>query len=462
MISEVRKDFSTPHETRTRDRVTGPQRWGKGERPAPGKHPRRRRDSKLRLGIITNCPGAWDANGHFRIPSSEGRLMNALIERFPEARVCIPVMDAVAPHFRQALDVEAANLDALPPLISTIKAQKYFFQVKKAVRKFAKTVDVLYVNIPFTIPRVLKGLDTPKLLHVVGDTSEVVRVSNDYRGLWRLAARAQARDMERTLQQLVAEPATRAATHGKELWNKLGCEQGRVVVSSCLKEHEMQPVENRRLGEVPRLLFVGYLRPEKGVTYLLEAFHQIRSKRPIKITLVGGADRTSRAQQDIHRMIDASPYRADIELAGVLPFGQPLFDAYRSHDVCVQPSLSEGTPRTLIEARAFGCPVVATRVGGIPQSVEDGRDGLLVEPCNSRQLAAAIERMLDDEPLRRRLIEAGIKKAKKRTLESFADELADELDLLGEEHILPARRTVAHTFPARFDSAPQIGVAVNF
>ena len=387
--------------------------------------------------------------------------MNALLERFPESRICIPVCGAMEPHFRQALDIDEANIEPLPPLRSTIKAQKYVFQVRRTVRRFAKSVDLLYIKLAFCMPRVLKGLNKPKLLHVVGDTREIVRVSSDYRGLWRLLARAQASDMERAVRQLVAEPATRTAAHGKALWDKLGCDQGRVVISSCLYEHEMQPAANRSLGNPPRLLFVGYLRPEKGVPTLLKAFHQIRSQRRIKLTLVGGADQTSHAEQEIRRMIEQSPYRDDIELTGMLAFGKPLFDVYRQHDLCIQPSLSEGTPRTLIEARAFGCPVVATRVGGVPTSVEDGHDGLLVEPGSPHQLAAAIERVLDDDPLRRRLIEAGIQKAKAHSLERFADELADELDLLGEEHVSPAIQPAAPTFPARFDVVPQFGVAVN-
>ena len=94
----------------------------------------------------------------------------------------------------------------------------------------------------------------------------------------------------------------------------------------------------------------------------------------------------------------------------MLDFGEPLFELYRSHDVFVLPSLSEGTPRTLVEARSFGCPVVATRAGGIPSSVEHGRDGLLVEPNDlARTSAASIARVLDDEPYGVDLIHEGLK-----------------------------------------------------
>jgi glycosyltransferase involved in cell wall biosynthesis len=460
MIAKIVANFYSALDSKTHSTAVAPRPRRAATRPAIAKRSSKRRASKLRLGIITGCPGGWDANGNFRVFHGESRLTNALLQRFPEGRICIPVcpMNGL---FRHALDVDAANIEPLPPLVSTIKAQKYYFQVRNTIRRFAESVDLLYVKLPFTLPRALKGLNTPKLLHVVGDTREVVRVSTDYRGPWRLLARAQASDMARAERQLVAEPATRAATHGQQLWDKLGCQAGRVVVSSCLYEQEMQPPADLTLGDPPRLLFVGYLRPEKGVPHLLQAFHQIRSKRRVKLTLVGGLDRDSRAEQEIHRMIQQSPYRDDIELPGLLPFGKPLFDAYRQHDLYVQPSLSEGTPRTLIEARGFGCPVVATRVGGIPTSVEDGRDGLLVEPGNTHQLAAAIERVLDDEPLRHRLIDAGIRKAKAHSLDRFADELAEELERLADEHLARAPRPTMPAVPAGFDAWPQMGVAVN-
>ncbi len=120
-------------------------------------------------------------------------------------------------------------------------------------------------------------------------------------------------------------------------------------------------------------------------------------------------------------------------MTGMLDFGEELFDRYRSHDVMVVPSLSEGTPRTIVEARGFGCPVVATRVGGIPTSVEDGKTGLLVEPADSQELAAAIERLLTDEALRTTMIQNGLKLSCEHSLEYFTGQLVDELRILARE-----------------------------
>jgi glycosyltransferase involved in cell wall biosynthesis len=212
------------------------------------------------------------------------------------------------------------------------------------------------------------------------------------------------------------------------MWNLLGCQQGRVVVSSCLWQDEIVPRTDFELHQPPKLLFVGYLRPEKGVATLLEAFANLRRNRTATLTLVGGSDRSTNAGRQIQQQIESHPFASDIRTAGMVDFGPDLFELYRTHDLCILPSLSEGTPRTLVEARAFGCPVVSTRVGGIPASVRDGEDGLLVDPGQPAQLAKAIERILDDDTLRRRLILAGRERFGHHTVEQFASDIVEEIE----------------------------------
>jgi glycosyltransferase involved in cell wall biosynthesis len=271
-------------------------------------------------------------------------------------------------------------------------------------------------------------------MHVISNPREVIDASSDYRGLMKFGAKLFAAHSVATMRRMAAEPHTRVASNGRQMYDLLQSKAGRIVVSSCLYEHEMQPRTELRLGDPPRILFVGYLRPEKGIQTLLDAFETIRRVRPLKLTLVGGIDKVmTRIESEIHAQIARSPFSDDIDLHGLVEFGDPLFDLYRSHDIFVLPSLSEGTPRTLVEARSFGCPVVATRVGGIPSSVEDGSDGLLIEPNNPAQLAATIERVLDDEPLRLALIDKGLRRARRHTLEQFADELVEELAIVARE-----------------------------
>jgi glycosyltransferase involved in cell wall biosynthesis len=386
--------------------------------------------SNLRLGVISGVVAARDGQGRIVCNHSTGRVLDRFRELVPRTRLCVPVLPKLERHMNHVVQVGPEDVVELPPLVSVMRSQIHYFSTRRIVRRFAAGVDVLFIRMPFPLPSALLGLPKPKLIHVVGNPREVIAASSDYRGLMKALALRAADRSTATIRRLIAEPMTRAATNGRQLWDLLGCRDGRVVVSSCIYEREIRPRETRVLGDPPRLLFVGYLRPEKGVDYLLDAFEALRRVRPLKLTLVGGSDRATGSEARIRERIGRSPFRDDMTLAGMLDFGEPLFDLYRSHDVFVMPSLSEGTPRTLVEARAFGCPVVATRAGGIPSSVEHERNGLLVEPRDAAGLAAAIERLLTDEGLRARLIDEGVRQARQRSLEHFVGELLEEIVIL--------------------------------
>ena len=74
---------------------------------------------------------------------------------------------------------------------------------------------------------------------------------------------------------------------------------------------------------------------------------------------------------------------------------------FRNADVLVLPSLSEGFPVTILEAMASGLPVIATRVGGVPEIIENNVNGYLVETENPQEIAEALLTLLRDEQLRK-------------------------------------------------------------
>ena len=94
----------------------------------------------------------------------------------------------------------------------------------------------------------------------------VIAASSDYHGLMKRLALGFAAHSIRTLRRMAAEPHTRVAIERRRDVGSVGLPAGGVVVSSCLYEREMRPRENRALGDPPRLLFVGYLRPKRAST----------------------------------------------------------------------------------------------------------------------------------------------------------------------------------------------------
>src|SRR5205085_11165012 len=121
-------------------------------------------------------------------------------------------------------------------------------------------------------------------------------------------------------------------------------------------------------------------------------------------------------------LVGDGPLWAELEeLAGSLGLGGAvLFAGYRPNperylaamDVFVLPSRAEAMPLVIPEAWAAGRPVVATRVGGIPELIEDGKTGLLVEPGDVGGLAVRLRQLLADPPLARALGRAGRESAR--------------------------------------------------
>ena len=87
-----------------------------------------------------------------------------------------------------------------------------------------------------------------------------------------------------------------------------------------------------------------------------------------------------------------------------------MADTLRDTDIFVLPSFAEGVPVVLMEAMAAEVPVVATRIAGIPELVEDGVSGRLVPPGDAEALGAALRSLLDDADLRARMGAAGRQK----------------------------------------------------
>lgn len=168
-----------------------------------------------------------------------------------------------------------------------------------------------------------------------------------------------------------------------------------------------------------RVLFVGRLNTEKGLLTLVEAMARLVDL-DFDVTLAGWP--TGDFDRRLTELANARGVLGRLHMIGPVPHGPLLFDLYREHDVFVLPSLSEGTPRVIGEAMAFGLPVVTTRAGGIPDLVEHERTGLLCTPGEASELAAALRRVLTEERLREDLVRTAAATVDARTLEFRAEQ----------------------------------------
>jgi glycosyltransferase involved in cell wall biosynthesis len=163
------------------------------------------------------------------------------------------------------------------------------------------------------------------------------------------------------------------------------------------------------------VLFVGRLVERKGVTYLIDAMSLLSVERETRLVIVGDGPERGRIEQRVReRGLDRR-----VVLRGQVS-QDALQHAYAAADAFVLPAIvdrrgdTEGLGVVLLEAMNHRVPVVASRIGGIPDIVEDGVSGLLVPPGDSAGLAAALERLARDPELAGRLGDAGYGRLRER------------------------------------------------
>lgn len=157
------------------------------------------------------------------------------------------------------------------------------------------------------------------------------------------------------------------------------------------------------------LLMVGRLHPEKGYPHLFRAISELKSKtdRPVRLLIAGTGPMADSFRDEVRQLgcDDAVQF---------LGFRKDVPDLMAAVDLVVHPAVAEAFGLSLTEALYIGTPVVASRVGGIPEIITDGIDGVLVPPAEPRALAETIVKMLHDPERRQAMAGAGREKVQRR------------------------------------------------
>ena len=159
----------------------------------------------------------------------------------------------------------------------------------------------------------------------------------------------------------------------------------------------------------------------KGLDDLIQAVSLLRRRSSdVALHLVGaGPEETA-----LRNQIAALGLDRHVHFHGYVPMGPALNRHYDEADIFVFPSLSEGSPRAVLEALAHSLPVVSTDVGSVPELIEDGVSGLIVPTRNAHALADAVARFIQDDDYRNRCAKAGFAAAQHHTVENYVAPLA--------------------------------------
>lgn len=158
-----------------------------------------------------------------------------------------------------------------------------------------------------------------------------------------------------------------------------------------------------------RFLYVGSVSSSKGIRYLVEAMQLVREV-PIELLMVGRLG---------VRQSELAPYAGLIQHHPHVPRSE-LWNVYKSADVFVFPSLSDGFGRVLLEAASMSLPIIATTACGADQIIRNSDCGILVPPGDARALAAAIRTIASDAQLRAEMGRRACERSKDFTFDNYA------------------------------------------
>ena len=158
-----------------------------------------------------------------------------------------------------------------------------------------------------------------------------------------------------------------------------------------------EPVPRENTRREPVILNVGHLAWRKGQRVLAEAFAQIAARHPEWILQLAGQDLDGETEKQILQLARQHRLEGRIQLLGERT---DAFALMRRAAIYVQPSFEEALGLALQEAMFYGCACAGSRVGGIPELIQENNTGLLFDPGNVGQLAQALEQLIQNTDLR--------------------------------------------------------------
>ncbi len=155
-----------------------------------------------------------------------------------------------------------------------------------------------------------------------------------------------------------------------------------------------------------KILFLARIEREKGIFEMLKAFHELTHKiKDIELIIAGEG-------KDFEELKKVTLNEKNIQLLGHVE-GEEKINLFKECNIYVLPSYSEGLPISVLEAMAFGLPVITTNVGGLKYFFQDQKMGYLTEPKNSNNLEKSIQQLLHDKDKRIKIGEFNFNYAQK-------------------------------------------------
>lgn len=367
-------------------------------------------------------------NGEYYCNGAFGRYLDELAKNIDKIILCVPVKEVKSSKYSDYKIISKnIKFQEMPDYKNVIGSVKYIIPSTIRLIRFSKEWrGQTYIRWPspysYIVYILSKFNKIETNIHIVGDSKAVVLNGSKYRGIIKSIAISYANLQDIMLRKMMKKSTNISNGTGmRRIYSDLKINVSEIRTSTIMKEdiYERKNIFNN--CEKIKILYVGYLRQEKGVSYLLKAIKELENitDKRIELDIVGDGEE----YEVLKKLSKDLGIENKVNFKGYIPLGKNLFDIYKENDIFILPSLSEGTPRVLIEAMANGLVVVATDVGGIPYTIKHNHNGILIKSASSNDISRNIKLIIENTEETNNIVENAYEFVKFNTLEAHCDEI---------------------------------------
>ncbi|MBU6430867.1 MAG: glycosyltransferase family 4 protein [Patescibacteria group bacterium] len=322
--------------------------------------------------------------------------------------------------------VEALSFGEVRELPKIIRHIIYFFKVLNRARK----CDIIFAQDPVSVglPAMLasKILRKKFLIRVAGDYAweQAVQRFAVREGIDKFQFKRYGLKLEllRLIQKFVIRRAGKVITPS-HYFNKIvsgwigGGDKVETIYNGINLSRDNATVRRSNNSKFKKIISAGRLVPWKGFVTLIKIMNNLPEWR---LVIAGDGP----MKDELNNLIISLGLEDKVKLAGALP-REELLSELRTSDLFILNTSFESFSFQTVEAMNMGAPVIATNIGNLKEIVEDGKDGILIDPDNEGQILSAIKKIAEDENFRDSIVQNAKKKSERFSIEKTLDNLIE-------------------------------------